>query len=66
MRRPRANQSGWASAEIVSCLVSGVFLLLAFAAWEQRVSEPMVPLRLFRSRAFAVGNATTKRQESTT
>ena len=55
----RANQSGWASAEIVSCLVSGAVLLLAFAAWEQRVSEPMVPLRLFRSRAFAVGNATT-------
>jgi EmrB/QacA subfamily drug resistance transporter len=55
----RANQSGWASAEIVSCLVSGAVLLLAFAAWEQRVSEPMVPLRLFRSRAFAFGNATT-------
>ena len=55
----RVNQSGWASAEIVSCLVSGAVLLLAFAAWEQRVSEPMVPLRLFRSRAFAVGNATT-------
>jgi EmrB/QacA subfamily drug resistance transporter len=55
----RANQAGWASAEIVSCLVGGVVLLLAFAAWEQRVSEPMVPLRLFRSRAFAFGNATT-------
>ena len=55
----RANQSGWASAEILSCLVGGAVLLLAFAAWEQRVSEPMVPLRLFRSRAFAAGNATT-------
>src|SRR6266702_4667612 len=55
----RANQSGWASAEIVSCLVAGAVLLLAFVAWERRVSEPMVPLRLFRSQAFAVGNATT-------
>jgi hypothetical protein len=55
----RANQSGWASAEIISCLVSGAVLLLAFAAWEQRTSEPMVPLRLFRTRAFAAGNATT-------
>ena len=55
----RADQAGWASAEIVNCLVCGSVLLLAFAAWEQRVSEPMVPLRLFRSRAFAVGNATT-------
>ena len=55
----RANQAGWASAEIASCLVGGVVLLVAFAAWEQRVSEPMVPLHLFRSRAFAFGNATT-------
>ena len=54
----RANQSGWASAEIVSTLVAGVVLLLAFIAWEQRAAEPMVPLRLFRSRPFAVGNAT--------
>ncbi len=55
----RANQSGWTSAEIVSCLVSATVLLVAFAVWEQRVSEPMVPLRLFRNRVFAVGNATT-------
>ena len=54
----RAGQSGWASPEIIGCLVCGAALLLAFAAWEQRVSEPMVPLRLFRNRAFAVGNAT--------
>ena len=55
----RANQSGWASPEIVSCLAGGAGLLLAFAAWEQRVSAPMVPLRLFRCRPFAAGNATT-------
>jgi EmrB/QacA subfamily drug resistance transporter len=55
----RADQAGWASAEIVSCLAGGAVLLLAFAAWEQRVSEPMLPLRLFRSRAFTAGNATT-------
>jgi EmrB/QacA subfamily drug resistance transporter len=55
----RADQAGWASAEIIGSLVSGVVLLLAFAAWEQRASEPMVPPHLFRSRTFAVGNATT-------
>ena len=55
----RGDQSGWTSAEIVSCLASGAVLLLAFVAWEKRVSEPMVPLHLFRSRAFAVGNVTT-------
>jgi EmrB/QacA subfamily drug resistance transporter len=55
----RANQAGWARAEIIGSLVAGVVLLVAFAAWEQRSSEPMVPPHLFRSRAFAVGNATT-------
>ena len=55
----RGDQSGWTSTEIVSCVVCGAVLLLAFVAWEKRVSEPMVPLHLFRSRAFAVGNVTT-------
>ncbi|HEX6526116.1 MAG TPA: DHA2 family efflux MFS transporter permease subunit [Streptosporangiaceae bacterium] len=55
----RANQAGWASAEIIGSLVTGVVLLAAFAAWEQRARQPMVPPHLFRSRAFAVGNATT-------
>jgi EmrB/QacA subfamily drug resistance transporter len=54
----RANQSGWTSTEIVSCLVAGSVLLLAFVAWEQRATEPMVPLRLFNNPAFAVGNVT--------
>jgi EmrB/QacA subfamily drug resistance transporter len=54
----RANQSGWTSTEIVGTLVAGAVLLLAFVAWEQRATEPMVPLRLFNSPAFAVGNVT--------
>ncbi len=55
----RANQAGWASPEIVTTLTAGAVLLVAFVAWENRVSQPMVPLRLFRDRAFAIGNATT-------
>src|SRR6201996_867003 len=55
----RANQSGWASPEIVTTLGAGAVLLVAFVAWENRVSQPMVPLRLFGSRPFAIGNATT-------
>ncbi len=54
----RANQSGWASLEIVTTLAAGAALLVAFVAWESRTAEPMVPLRLFRVRAFAIGNAT--------
>jgi EmrB/QacA subfamily drug resistance transporter len=55
----RANQSGWASTEIVSTLAAGTLLLLLFVAWESRRTDPMVPLRLFRNQTFAVGNVTT-------
>jgi EmrB/QacA subfamily drug resistance transporter len=55
----RANQVGWSSAEVVSTLVAGTVLLAAFVVWESSVSEPMVPLRLFAVRDFAIGNVTT-------
>ncbi len=55
----RATDVGWSSAEVVSTLVAGAVLLLAFVRWESSVSEPMVPLRLFADRDFAVGNVTT-------
>jgi EmrB/QacA subfamily drug resistance transporter len=55
----RGGQAGWASPEIVTMLAAGAVLLVAFVAWENRVAQPMVPLRLFRDRAFAMGNATT-------
>ena len=55
----RANDSGWSSPEIVSTLVVGAVLLVGFVAWENRVSQPMVPLRLFRDRGFAFGNVVT-------
>jgi hypothetical protein len=42
----------------VSVLATGIVLAVGFAAWELRAADPMVPLRLFRSRAFAAGNAT--------
>jgi EmrB/QacA subfamily drug resistance transporter len=54
----RANDGGWSSREIVGTLVAGCALLVAFVGWERRVREPMVPMRLFHSRAFAVGNVT--------
>jgi EmrB/QacA subfamily drug resistance transporter len=55
----RANDIGWASPEILGTLLAGGALLLAFAGWEQRVAEPMVPMRLLRNRAFTAGNVTT-------
>lgn len=54
----RANDLGWGSPMIVAALGSGILLLAAFIAWEQRARAPMLPLRLFRSRTFAAANAT--------
>ncbi len=55
----RANDLGWTSTETIVTLAAGAALLAAFFVWEQRVSEPMVPLRLFAVREFAIGNLTT-------
>jgi EmrB/QacA subfamily drug resistance transporter len=52
----RGNAAGWSSFEVVGALAGGVLLLGAFVAWERRAREPMLPLRLFRSRAFSGGN----------
>jgi EmrB/QacA subfamily drug resistance transporter len=54
----RADGVGWGSAEIVGSLTSGSLLLGAFVWWEHRAPAPMVPLRLFASRGFALGNLT--------
>ena len=53
----RGNAAGWDNPEVVGALAAGVLLAVAFVAWELRTREPMVPMRLFRSRAFASGNA---------
>jgi len=55
----RSGDVGWLSAETVGSLATGTLLLAAFVCWEHRVAEPMVPLRMFAVRDFAVGNVTT-------
>ena len=55
----RASDVGWSSAEVVGTLIAGAVLLGVFVVWEGSVREPMVPLRLFAARDFAVGNVTT-------
>jgi EmrB/QacA subfamily drug resistance transporter len=53
----RGNSVGWGSLEVVGALVAGLLLVGVFIAWELRAAEPMLPMRLFRSRAFSAGNA---------
>src|SRR5215207_224986 len=53
----RGQGEGWTNPLIVGSLTAGVVLLAAFVAWELRAKEPMVPMRLFRNRTFAVTNS---------
>ena len=48
----RGNDDGWGSAPIIALFAGAAVMLAAFAAIERRVAEPMLPLGLFRSRAF--------------
>jgi EmrB/QacA subfamily drug resistance transporter len=53
----RGNSAGWGSPEVLVALALGVLLALAFVIWELLAREPMLPMRLFRSRPFSAGNA---------
>jgi EmrB/QacA subfamily drug resistance transporter len=50
------NSHGWSSPQIVGSLIAGALSLAAFAAWELRAAEPMLPMRFFRDRAFSAAN----------
>ena len=53
----RGNSAGWDGLEVVGALAAGLVLVGAFIARELRAPEPMLPMRMFRSRAFSAGNA---------
>jgi EmrB/QacA subfamily drug resistance transporter len=53
----RGNAHGWTSVTVWPPIAAGVLLVAAFVAWELRAAEPMLPLRLFRSRTFSATNA---------
>jgi EmrB/QacA subfamily drug resistance transporter len=50
---------GWGDPLVVALLASGVVAAAAFLVQEARAREPMLPLGIFRSRNFAVGNVST-------
>jgi EmrB/QacA subfamily drug resistance transporter len=52
----RAEAAGWSSAEVLTTLIGGGVLGIAFVRWELRVREPMLPMHLFRVRAYSAGN----------
>jgi EmrB/QacA subfamily drug resistance transporter len=52
----RGNSVGWSSPEIVGALAGGAILLALFVWWELRTRQPMLPMRFFRNRTFALAN----------
>jgi EmrB/QacA subfamily drug resistance transporter len=54
----RGNAVGWGSPEVLAALVGGAGFAIAFVLGELRARSPMLPMRLFGSRAFSAGNAT--------
>ncbi|MEU1486027.1 DHA2 family efflux MFS transporter permease subunit [Streptomyces sp. NPDC005752] len=52
----RGNEAGWTSGEVLSGLISGAVLLVAFILWQAHTSAPLLPLRLFRDRSFTLAN----------
>jgi EmrB/QacA subfamily drug resistance transporter len=50
---------GWGDPLVFVPLIAGIALLVAFVWHERRTPHPMLPLELFRSRNFAIGNIAT-------
>jgi EmrB/QacA subfamily drug resistance transporter len=53
----QAPQYGWGATRTIVLLVASVGLLAAFAAIERRVTDPLLPLSIFRLRTLAGANA---------
>ena len=52
----RSQSIGWIHPEVLVTIGLGTALIAAFIAYELRTEEPMLPMRFFRERAFAVTN----------
>jgi EmrB/QacA subfamily drug resistance transporter len=52
----QANQYGWSSLETIGLFSLAAVLLAAFAIWEARVKEPLMPFSIFRIRTVAAAN----------
>ncbi len=52
----RGNSLGWGSLQVVGPIAAGVAILALFVVWELRTPAPMLPMRFFRNRTFALAN----------
>jgi EmrB/QacA subfamily drug resistance transporter len=52
----RGGSIGWTNPQVLAGFLAGGALLAAFVAWEVRTEHPLLPMRLFRGRAFSLIN----------
>ncbi|MDT7728005.1 MAG: hypothetical protein QOI21_4581 [Actinomycetota bacterium] len=52
----RSSPTGWGSPFVLSCLIGGIAVLVAFVVIEMKVDNPLFTLSLFRIKAFTWGN----------
>ncbi len=50
------HSTGWTNPAVLGAIAGGVVLLVVFCFIELRVAQPMVDIRLFRSKSFGMGN----------
>jgi len=51
-----ADKTGWSNPYIIASIVSGIILFVLFIFIEYRIKNPMLDLKLFKSRVFSFGN----------
>ncbi len=52
----RSQSLGWTSLQVVISLAAGLVLVVSFIVYELRTAEPMLPMKFFANRDFAVTN----------
>ncbi|MER5762234.1 DHA2 family efflux MFS transporter permease subunit [Streptomyces sp. NPDC002082] len=52
----KGNIDGWTSPLVLGSLIGGAVVMVLFVLWENHTEHPMVPMRLFRIKAFTAIN----------
>ncbi|MEU3723796.1 MFS transporter [Streptomyces sp. NPDC031705] len=52
----KGGEEGWTSSTVVAAFAAAAVLLVAFLLWERKASSPMLPLSIYKIKAFSLAN----------
>ncbi|NUS88160.1 MAG: DHA2 family efflux MFS transporter permease subunit [Streptomyces sp.] len=52
-----SSEEGWTAGQVLAKFIAAAVLLGSFIAWERKAPQPLLPLRIYRNRAFTLANA---------